>query len=105
MTVTLSTFDFDETLASADRPVLVDFTASWCGPCRALGPVIDELASERTDIDVVKVDVDASQPLSARYGVQGVPTLILFKDGEIVWRATGAKSKATLETELASVLA
>lgn len=69
--------------------VLVDFFATWCGPCRMLGPVLDEIANDRSDFDIVKIDIDESSDLARQYGVMSVPTLILFKNGTPVAKATG----------------
>ncbi|MDR1620365.1 MAG: thioredoxin [Clostridiales bacterium] len=87
--------NFDETLAGK-LPILVDFWADWCGPCRMLAPVIEELATEFEDKAVVcKVDVDANQDLAERYGVATIPTVILFKDGNMVEKCIGVKPRQT----------
>ena len=85
--------NFDE-IISSDKPVLVDFYADWCGPCRMLKPVLEDVASEREDIIVGKINVDDEAYLANRYGVFSIPTLILFKNGEVVRQASGAKPKA-----------
>lgn len=91
----LSSDDFDQVLQSAgDKPVMVDFYAEWCGPCRMAAPVIEELAGEYVDKAVVaKVDVDAQSDLAQRYGVMSIPTVIVFKDGEEVDRKIGFAGK------------
>ena len=87
---------FDSEVMSSDKPVLVDFWASWCGPCRMLSPIIDEIAEETTDAKICKVNVDEQPDLAQRYGVMSIPTLILFKNGEAVERSLGAKTKAAV---------
>ena len=85
--------NFDQEVLNADRPVLVDFWAPWCGPCRMVGPLIDEIAEERPDIKVVKVNVDEEQELSAQYNVMSIPTLLVIKNGEVVNKSLGARPK------------
>ena len=88
---------FEKEVLNADTPVLVDFTAAWCGPCKMLNPVLEELAEEWAQrITIRKLDVDQNQELAMDFGVMGVPTLILFKDGEIAERMTGFKPKKQL---------
>ena len=83
-----------EKLINGDKPVLIDFFATWCGPCKALAPTLAAVVSEiGENIRVVKIDVDKNQPLAQKLGVRGVPTLIMYKKGEIKWRASGALSK------------
>lgn len=84
-------------IINGDKPVLVDFYATWCGPCKAISPVIDSIASElKEKIRVLKIDIDKNQPVTSHYRVQGVPTFILFKKGKILWRNAGAMEKSTL---------
>lgn len=92
--------NFEETL-QGDKPVLVDFWAEWCGPCRMVAPVLDQLASENGDVVIGKVDVDRNQDLAVKFGVQSIPTFLLFKDGEVADRMMGAMPKAAFEKFIA----
>ena len=97
MAVINVTFEnFEAEVIKSDIPVLVDFWASWCGPCRMLSPVVDQIAEERTDIKVGKVNVDEQEELAMRYGIMSIPTLIVFKNGEIVKKTMGVQPKAAI---------
>ena len=85
--------NFEAEVLGSSKPVLVDFFATWCGPCRMVAPVIDEIAEEREDIKVCKIDVDQASELAIRYGVASIPTLMVFKNGEISNKALGAMPK------------
>ena len=85
--------NFESEVLGSSKPVLVDFFATWCGPCRMVSPVIDEIAEERDDIKVCKIDVDQASDLAIRYGVASIPTLMVFKNGEITNKALGAMPK------------
>ncbi len=91
---------FEDLVLKSDKPVLTDFWAEWCGPCKMIAPVLEELASERDDLIIAKVDVDTSPGIAMRYGVQSIPTLILFKEGEETARVIGAMSKDRLLKQL-----
>jgi thioredoxin 1 len=98
----ISDSSFAEEVLAAERPVLVDFFAGWCGPCHAIAPSLEQLAVERAgEVDVVKLDVDANPEITGRMGIKSLPTLILFKGGEAVARQVGALPKARLRTWLA----
>lgn len=84
---------FENEVLRADKPVLLDFWASWCGPCRMVSPIIDEIAEERSDIVVGKINVDEQPALASRFGIMSIPTLVVMKDGKVANHAVGARSK------------
>lgn len=85
--VTITTENFAQEVLHSDKPVLLDFWASWCGPCRMLSPIVDEVAEERTDVKVGKVNVDEQPDLAAQFGVMSIPTLLVFEQGKLVRQA------------------
>ena len=93
MITTITKDNFENEIIKADKPVLVDFWASWCGPCRMLGPTIDEIAEEHPEIKVCKINIDDEAELAIRHGVMSVPTLMIFKNGEIAQTAVGVRPK------------
>lgn len=86
-------YNFENEVMNSEKPVLLDFWASWCGPCRMVSPVIDEIAGERSDIKVGKINVDEQPELARQFGVMSIPTLIVMKNGQIVSKAAGARPK------------
>jgi thioredoxin len=97
--------NFDAEVIESEGPVLVDFWAPWCGPCRVVAPVLEEIASERPDLKIVKLDIDENPQTAARFQVLSIPTMILFKGGQPVKTVIGAYPKKKLEAELEPVLA
>lgn len=96
----LTDAEFESKVLQADKPVLIDLWAQWCGPCRKVSPIVDEIAAERDDLDVYKLNIDDQPKTSMDYGVMSIPTLLLFRDGELVKRIVGAKPKASLLAEI-----
>lgn len=88
--------NFNQEVLNSDKPVLMDFWAPWCGPCRMVVPLVEEIAKERSDIKVVKINVDEEQELAMQFGVMSIPTLVVMKDGKIVNQVTGARPKAQI---------
>lgn len=97
--------DFASVVSTSDKPVLVDFWATWCGPCRMIAPVLESIAAEYSQyLTVAKLDVDANPKTASQFNITGIPTLILFKDGQPVKQMVGVKNKAALLQDLAEVL-
>lgn len=94
--LTITKENFANEVLNADQPVLLDFWASWCGPCRMVSPVVDKIAEERTDIKVGKINVDEQGELAQQFGVMSIPTLVVMKNGQIVNKAVGAMPKENI---------
>jgi thioredoxin 1 len=100
-TLTFTDADFDKDVLNSDVPVLVDFWAEWCGPCRMMGPTVDQVATDYSGkVKVGKLDVDSNQQTAARYGIRGIPTLLLFKGGKVVDQKVGAIGKPEFQKML-----
>lgn len=94
--ITITKENFEKEVLNAGCPVLLDFWAPWCGPCRMVGPILDEIAAERSDIKVVKINVDENPELSSQFGVMSIPMLVVMKNGKIVNQSVGARPKAQI---------
>lgn len=101
---TLTDTTFDEIVAGSDKPVLVDFWAEWCGPCKMIAPILSEIADEEDGIQIAKLNVDENPAVARRFEVMSIPTMILFKDGQIAKRLVGAKPKGAMLQELGEFL-
>ena len=103
MEITLTKTNFETEVLKSDKPVLVDFWAPWCGPCRMLAPILAEIAEEKADtIKVGKVNVDENPELAAQYGISGIPAMLLFKDGKVAATSVGFKPKSEVEVFIAT---
>lgn len=100
--VEITDANFEEVVLNSDKPVLVDFWATWCGPCLMMAPVIDELAVEMTDAVIGKLDVDANPQSAAKFGIRSIPTMLVFKGGEPVDKIIGAVAKKELEAKVSA---
>ena len=94
--ITINKNNFREEVLCSDKPVLLDFWASWCGPCRMVSPIVDEIAAERSDIKVGKINVDEQPELAGQFQIISIPTLVVIKDGRIVNQAVGARPKSQI---------
>lgn len=94
--ITITKESFAQEVLQSEKPVLLDFWASWCGPCRMLSPIVDEVAEERGDVKVGKVNVDEQPELAGEFGVMSIPTLLVFEQGKLVRQAVGARPKASV---------
>ena len=105
MALEITDANFEETVLNSSKHVMVDFWAAWCGPCRMVGPIIDEISAEYADKAVVgKVDVDANQEFAAKYGVRNIPTVLVFQNGEVVGRQVGVAPKASYTDAIDALL-
>ncbi len=105
MALEITDANFEEVVLKSDKPVLVDFWAAWCGPCRMVGPVIEEISNDYSEKAVVgKVDIDSNQEYAAKYGVRNIPTVLVFHNGEIVGRQVGVAPKNTYTEAIDSLL-
>ncbi len=99
--VTITKENFEQEVLNSNIPVLVDFWATWCGPCRMMAPIVDEIAEEKAgQVKVAKIDIDQQPDLASRYGIMSIPTLVLFKNGEAVQKSVGLRPKADVEALL-----
>ncbi|MGV3712810.1 thioredoxin [Pseudolysinimonas sp.] len=97
---------FDDVVLKSDKPIMVDFWAEWCGPCRAVSPILDKIAEENADkLSIVKLNVDEHPALAEKYGITSIPAMYVFSGGEVVKRVIGAKPKPALEADLAEFIA
>ena len=103
--IDVNDFSFQSEVLESEQPVLVDFWAPWCGPCRVVAPVLEQIAGEREDLKIVKLNTDENPATAGKYEILSIPTLIVFKGGEVAKTIIGAKPKKALEAELEPVLA
>ena len=105
MALEITDATFDEVVLKSDKPVLVDFWAAWCGPCRMVGPIIEEISVDFKDKAIVgKVDVDANHEFAAKYGVRNIPTVLIFQNGEVVDRKVGVSPKTEYSSAIENLL-
>lgn len=105
MTIEVNDSNFEQVVLKSDKPVLVDFWAEWCGPCRMIGPLVEELSDDYNGKAVfVKVDVDSSPGVASKFGIRNIPTILFFKNGEVVDKQVGAVPKSNLEAKLTPLL-
>ena len=105
MALEITDSNFEETVLKSDKPLMVDYWAAWCGPCRMVGPIIDDISKDYEGKAVVgKLDVDANQEFAAKYGVRNIPTVLIFQNGEVVGRQVGVAPKATYAEALDQLL-
>jgi thioredoxin 1 len=105
MALEITDANFEEVVLKSEKPVMVDFWAAWCGPCRMVGPIIDQISEEYTDKAVVgKLDVDANQEFAAKYGVRNIPTVLVFQNGEVVGRQVGVAPKKAYSEAIDALL-
>ena len=98
--ITITNKNFDQEVLASDKPVLVDFWATWCGPCRMLAPIVEEIAESRSDIKVGKVNVDEEGELAVRFGISSIPTVMVFKNGELTAQSVCYRPRAEIEALL-----
>lgn len=94
--ININKTNFQDEVINSEKPVLLDFWASWCGPCRMVGPIVDEIAAERSDLKVGKVNVDEQPELAGQFGVMSIPTLVVMKNGKVINQAVGVRPKAQI---------